>query len=94
MEQSMVAQVCQQMVLIELSHSQPSSVSMTTVSRPNTMPLGDRPLDFDVWDDTMLWNDTADGFITNNPYRKSSYGVPQELDNVKILYGKCASFKR
>ena len=48
-------------------------------------PKNQRPADFDYWHDIALWNMSADGYISNS---LGSYGVPQDLDNVRIEFGK------
>lgn len=53
---------------------------------PDTIPPAtERPLDFDIWDDTTLWNNSNnDSFISNIG---GSYGTPQDYDNVRIAFG-------
>ena len=54
---------------------------------PNTIPPQERPADFDFYHDTSIWNNTNDGYITNN-LGGGSYGLPQAMDNVKVVFGK------
>lgn len=51
---------------------------------PNTIPPAPtRPLSYDYWDDTSIWNMT-DGYMTN--IGENGTGLPQDYDNVRILY--------
>lgn len=59
---------------------------------PNTIPPApSRPLSFDYWDDSSVWNLTAGGFVTN--IGTNGTGIPQDYDNVRILYGMCMSLQ-
>ncbi|XP_053372863.1 fibrocystin-L-like [Mercenaria mercenaria] len=53
---------------------------------PDTVPPAtERPLDFDIWDDTTLWNNSNnDSFVSNTG---GSYGLPQDYDDVRIAFG-------
>ena len=52
---------------------------------PDTIPPAtERPLQYQNWEDTTLWNMTDDGYMTNVG---GSNGVPQDFDDVKIIYG-------
>ncbi|XP_045210443.2 fibrocystin-L-like isoform X2 [Mercenaria mercenaria] len=53
---------------------------------PDTVPPAtERPLDFDIWDDTTLWNNSNnDSFVSNTG---GSYGLPQDYDDVRITFG-------
>ena len=53
---------------------------------PDTLPpKNQRPADFVYWHDIALWNMSADGYISNS---LGSYGVPIDMDNVRIEFGK------
>lgn len=54
---------------------------------PNTIPPASmRPVDFEYWDDTTLWdNSTNDSYVSNYG---GSYGIPQDYNNVRIAFGK------
>lgn len=53
---------------------------------PDTIPpASSRPLDFEYWDDTSLWNISSnDSFVSNVG---GSYGIPVDYDNVRIEFG-------
>ena len=53
---------------------------------PNTVPpKSERPAVFDYWSSSGLWNMSEDGYVSNTD---GSYGVPQDLDNVRIEVGR------
>ena len=53
---------------------------------PDTVPpKSQRPAVFDYWHEVALWNMSDDGYVSNSG---GSYGVPQDLDNVRIEFGK------
>ena len=59
---------------------------------PDTVPPAtQRPVNFQFWHDSTLWNKTrdsnnsADIFVTNEG---GSYGVPQDMDNVRVKSGR------
>jgi hypothetical protein len=56
---------------------------------PDTVPPAtERPLDFDVWDDTTLWNISNIDNETFVSTEGGTYGLPTDFDNVRIAAGK------
>lgn len=45
-----------------------------------------------LWDNTTMWNKTADGFISNSAGVTGSYGIPKDDDSVKIMPGNIYQF--
>ncbi|XP_060573258.1 fibrocystin-L-like isoform X2 [Ruditapes philippinarum] len=55
---------------------------------PDTVPPAtERPLDFDLWDDTTLWNISNIDNETFVSTEGGTYGLPTDFDNVRIAAG-------